>query len=104
MHHARLNLKNHPSGDRFYRLQCTVEGLHEARVSLDSSGLTPIAASTAVSAASGVWLRRMLLAVAAFDTLVGGLIDLAVSLPDLNARIFIHPLLAIAALVLAAHR
>src|SRR5215475_2251918 len=62
------------------------------------------AASTAVSAASGVWLRRVLLAVAAFETLVGGLIDLAVSVPDLNARLFIHPLLAIAALVLAARR
>src|SRR6516164_8082556 len=49
---------------------------HEARVSLNSSGLTPTAASTAVSAASGVWLRRVLLAVAAFETLVG-LIDLA---------------------------
>ena len=54
--------------------------------------------------ASGVWLRRVLLAVAAFDTLVGGLIDLAVSIPDLNARLFIHPFLAIAALVLAARR
>jgi hypothetical protein len=49
-------------------------------------------------------LRRVLLAVAAFDTLVGGLIDLAVSVPDLNARLFIHPFLAIAALVLAARR
>ena len=73
-------------------------------MSLNSSGLTPTAASTAVSAASGVWLRRVLLAVAAFDTLVGGLIDLAVSVPDLNARLFIHPFLAIAALVLAARR
>ena len=73
-------------------------------VALNSSGLTPTAASTAVSAASGVWLRRVLLAVAAFDTLVDGLIDLAVSLPDLNARLFIHPFLAIAALVLAARR
>jgi hypothetical protein len=52
-------------------------------VSLNSSGLTPTAASTAVSAASGVWLRRVLLAVAAFETLVG-LIDLAVFVPDLN--------------------
>src|SRR6516225_3351271 len=60
---------------------------HEARVSLNSSGLTPTAASTAVSAASGVWLRRVLLAVAAFEALVGGLIDLAVSVPDLNARL-----------------
>jgi len=73
-------------------------------VSLNSSGLTPTAVSTAVSAASGVWLRRVLLAVAAFETLVGGLIDLAVSVPDLNARLFIHPFLAIAALVLAARR
>ena len=76
-------------------------------MSLNSSGLTPTAASTAVSAASGVWLRRVLLAVAAFETLVGGLIDLAVFVPDLNiinARLFIHPFLAIAALVLAARR
>jgi hypothetical protein len=76
-------------------------------VSLNSSGLMPpTAASTAVSAASGVWLRRVLLAVAAFETLVG-LIDLAVFVPDLNiinARLFIHPLFAIAALVLAARR
>ena len=75
-------------------------------MSLNSSGLTPTAASTAVSAASGVWLRRVLLAVAAFETLVGGLIDLA-GVPDLdiiNARLFIHPFLAIAALVLAARR
>jgi hypothetical protein len=75
-------------------------------VSLNSSGLTPTAASTAVSAASGVWLRRVLLAVAAFETLVG-LIDLAVFVPDLNiinARLFIHPFFAIAALVLAARR
>ena len=74
-------------------------------MSLNSSGLTPTAVSTAVSAASGVWLRRVLLAVAAFETLVGGLIDLAVFVPDLNiinARLFIHPFLAIAALVLAA--
>ena len=49
-----------------------------------------------------VWLRRVLLAVAAFETLVGSLIDLAVTVPDLNARLFIHPFLAIAALVLAA--
>src|SRR5215470_3712536 len=76
---------------------------HEARVSLNSSGLMPTAASTA---ASGVWLRRVLLAVAAFETLVG-LIDLAVFVPDLNiinARLFIHPFFAIAALVLAARR
>ena len=75
-------------------------------MSLNSSGLTPTAASTAVSAASGVWLRRVLLTVAAFETLVGGLIDLA-GVPDLdiiNARLFIHPFLAIAALVLAARR
>ena len=59
-----------------------------------------------VSAASGVWLRRVLLAVAAFETLVG-LIDLAVFVPDLNiinARLFIHQFFAIAALVLAARR
>src|SRR6516225_8029205 len=93
-----------PIGLAVSRLQCPVEESHEARVSLNSSGLTPTAASTAVSAASGVWLRRVLLAVAAFDTLVGGLIDLAVSVPDLNARLFIHPFLAIAALVLAARR
>ena len=75
-------------------------------MSLNSSGLTPTAASTALSAASGVWLRRVLLAVAAFETLVG-LIDLAVFAPDLNvsnARLFIHPFFAIAALVLAARR
>ena len=75
-------------------------------MSLNSSGLTPTAASTAVSAASGVWLRRVLLAVAAFEILVG-LIDLAVFVPDLNtinARLFIHPFFAIAALVLAARR
>ena len=74
-------------------------------MSLNSSGLTPTAASTAVSAASGVWLRRVLLTVAAFETLVGGLIDWGS--PDLditNARLFIHPFLAIAALVLAARR
>jgi len=86
---------------------------HEARVSLNSSGLTPTAASTAVSAASGVWLRRVLLAVAAFETL-NGLIGLAVFGPDLNnesplasfgaIRLFIHPFFAIAALVLAARR
>jgi hypothetical protein len=85
-------------------LRAPVEESHEARVSLNSSGLTPTAASTAVSAASDVWLRRVLLAVAAFYTLVGSFIDLAVSLPDLNARLFIHPFLAIAALVLAARR
>ena len=75
-------------------------------MSLNSSGLTPTATSTATSPASGVWLRRVLLAVAAFETLVG-LIDLAVFLPDLNiinARFFIHPFFAIAALVLAARR
>jgi hypothetical protein len=75
-------------------------------VSLNSSGLTATTASTAVAAASGVWLRRVLLTVAAFETLVGGLIDLA-GVPDLdivNARLFIHPFLAIAALVLAARR
>ena len=75
-------------------------------MSLNSSGLTPTAPNTAVSAASGVWLRRVLLAVAAFETLVG-LIDLAVFVPDLNiinARLFIHPFLAVAAVVLAARR
>ena len=67
-------------------------------MSLNSSGLTPTAASTAVSAASGVWLRHVLLAVAAFETLLA-LIDLAVFVPDLNnARLFIHPFFAIAAL------
>src|SRR5262249_24372903 len=89
---------------RFDRLRCPVEESHEARVSLNSSGLTPTAASTAVSAASGVWLRRVLLAVAALETLVS-LIDLAVFVPDLNiinARLFIHPFFSIAALVLAA--
>ena len=75
-------------------------------MSLNSSGLTATTASTAVAAASGVWLRRVLLTVAAFETLVGGLIDLA-GVPDLdivNARLFMHPFLAIAALVLAARR
>src|SRR5262249_61411822 len=89
---------------RFDRLRCPVEESHEARVSLNSSGLTPTAASTAVSAASGVWLRRVLLAVAALETLVS-LIDLAVFVPDLNiinARLFIHPFFAIAALVLVS--
>ena len=74
-------------------------------MSLNSSGLTPTAASTAVSATSGVWLRRVLLTVAAFEALVGGLIDWGS--PDLditNARLFIHPFLAVAALVLAACR
>ena len=81
-------------------------------MSLNSSGLTPTAASTAVSAASGVWLRRVLLAVAAFETLLG-LGELALDLNDaplsfgqfvINARLFIHPFFAIAALVLAARR
>src|SRR6516164_10283334 len=89
---------------RFDRLRCVPSKKSpEARVSLNSSGLTPTAASTAVSAASGVWLRRVLLTVAAFEALVGGLIDWGS--PDLditNARLFIHPFLAIAALVLAA--
>jgi len=78
---------------------------HEARVPLNSAGLTPTAASTAVSAAPGVWLRRVLLAVAAFEALLG-LIDLAVFVPDIdiNARLFIHPVFAIAALVLAVRR
>ena len=43
----------------------------EAKVSLNSSGLTPSPASTAVSPASGIWLRRVLLAIAAFETLLG---------------------------------
>ena len=74
-------------------------------MSLNSSGLTPTAASTAVSAASGVWLRRVLLTVAAFEALVGGLIDWGSrDLDIINARLFIHPFLAIAALVLAARR
>lgn len=100
---------------RFYRLRCPVEELHEARVSLNSSGLTPTAASTAVSAASGVWLRRVLLAVAAFETLLG-LLDVEILRTPgsgaplsfgqfvINARLFIHPFFAIAALVLAARR
>jgi ATPase subunit of ABC transporter with duplicated ATPase domains len=62
---------------------------HEARVLLNSSGVTPTAASTAVSAASGVWLRRVLLAVAAFETLVG-LIDLAVFVPQLELYPMLH--------------
>lgn len=83
-------------------------------MSLNSSGLTPTAASTAVSAASGVWLRRVLLAVAAFETLLGlGEFSEAFDLHDaplsfgqfvINARLFIHPFFAIAALVLAARR
>jgi hypothetical protein len=87
---------------------------HEARVSLNSSGLTPPAASTAVSAASGVWLRRVLLAVAAFETLVGlldfyalfDLYDATLSFGQfvIKVRLVIHPLFAIAALVLAARR
>ncbi len=100
---------------RFYRLRCPVEESHEARVSLNSSGLTPTAASTAVSAASGVWLRRVLLAVAAFETLLG-LLDVEILRTPgsgaplsfgqfvINARLFIHPFFAIAALVLAARR
>ena len=75
-------------------------------MSLNSPGLTTTVASTAVSAASGVWLRRVLLAVAAFETLVA-LIDLAVFVPDLNiinARLFIHLLFTIAAFGLAARR
>jgi hypothetical protein len=83
-------------------------------VSLNSSGLTPTAASTAVSAASGVWLRRVLLAVAAFETLIGlldfyeffDLHDAALSFGQfvINAQLFIHPFFAVAALVLAARR
>jgi hypothetical protein len=83
-------------------------------VSLNSSGLTPTAASTALSAASGVWLRRVLLAVAAFETLLGlGEFSGAFDLHDaplsfgqfvINARLLIHPFFAIAALVLAARR
>ena len=69
-------------------------------MSLNSSGLTPTAASTAVSAASGVWLRRVLLAVAAFETLIGlldfyeffDLHDAALSFGQfvINAQLFIH--------------
>jgi hypothetical protein len=83
-------------------------------VSLNSSGLTPTTASTAVSVASGVWLRRVLLAVAAFETLIGlldfyeffDLHDAALSFGQfvINAQLFIHPFFAIAALVLAARR
>ena len=83
-------------------------------MSLNSSGLTPTAASTALSAASGVWLRRVLLAVAAFETLLGlGEFSGAFDLHDaplsfgqfvINARLLIHPFFAIAALVLAARR
>jgi hypothetical protein len=58
-------------------------------VLLNSSGVTPTAASTAVSAESGVWLRRVLLAVAAFETLVG-LIDLAVFVPQLELYPMLH--------------
>ena len=73
-------------------------------MSLNSSGLTPTAASTALSPASGVWLRRVLLAVAAFETLLG-LVDLYVLRDiDNNARLFIHPFFAIVALMLAAYR
>ena len=81
-------------------------------MSLNSSGLTPTAASTAVSAASGVWLRRVLLAVAAFETLLGlldfyelfDLYDATLSFGQfvIKARLVIHPLFAIAALLLAA--
>src|SRR5215831_3583865 len=54
---------------------------------------------------SRIWrlVPAVLLTVAAFEALVGGLIDWGS--PDLditNARLFIHPFLAIAALVLAA--
>ena len=80
---------------------------HEARVSL-----TPTTGSTAVSPASGVWLRRALLAIAAFETLLGleefseafDLHDAPLSFAQfvINARLFIHPFLAIAGLVLAA--
>jgi hypothetical protein len=83
-------------------------------VSLNSSGLTPTAASTAVSPASGVWLRRVLLAIAAVETLLGlvdfyelfDLHDAPLSFGQfvINAQFFIHPFFAIAALVLAARR
>jgi hypothetical protein len=85
---------------------------HEARVSLNSSGLTPTTGSTAVSPASGVWLRRALLAIAAFETLLGleefseafdlHAAPLSFGQFVINARLFIHPFLAIAGLVLAA--
>ena len=82
-------------------------------MSLNSSGLTPTAARTAVPTASGVWLRRVLLTVAAFETL-RGLLDFYVDfdLHDatlsfgqfvINAQLFIYPFFAFAALVLAAH-
>jgi hypothetical protein len=83
-------------------------------VSRNSSGLTPTAASTAVSPASGAWLRCVLLAVAAFESLIGleefseafDLHDAPLSFGQfvINARLAIHPFFAIARLVLAACR
>jgi hypothetical protein len=83
-------------------------------VSLNSSGLTATAASPAVPLASGVWLCRVLLAVAAFETLLGleefsgafDLHDAPLSFGQfvINARLAVHPFFAIAALVLAARR
>jgi hypothetical protein len=83
-------------------------------VSLNSSGLTATAASPAVPPASGVWLRRVLLAVAAFETLLGleefsgafDLYDAPLSFGQfvINARLAVHPFFAIAALVLAGRR
>jgi hypothetical protein len=83
-------------------------------VSLNSSGLRPSAAITAVPSASGVWLRRVLLAVAAFETLLGleefseafDLHDAPLSFGQfvINARLAVHPFFAITTLVLAACR
>ena len=66
------------------------------------------------SSVSGVWLRHVLLAVAAFETLLGlldyyelfDLYDATLSFGQfvIKARLVIHPLFAIAALVLAARR
>ena len=59
-------------------------------MSLNSSGMTPTAASTAASAAPDVWLRRVLLTVAAFETLVGSLIDFGGLSPGPQCPTF-HP-------------
>ena len=66
------------------------------------------------SSVSGVWLRHVLLAVAAFETLLGlldyyelfDLYDATLSFGQfvIKARLVIHPLFAIAALVLATRR
>ena len=83
-------------------------------MSLNSSGLTPAAASTAAPPASGAWLRCALLAVAAFESLIGldefseafDVHDAPLSFGQfvINARLAIHPFFAIAGLVLAARR